>query len=298
MNTQAFSCLRGRAGRYAATALGAVAVLAFGGFAPAAAQAAAPTTLYVSPGGNDTGTCPVASPCATVGYALTQAASGATINVTGTIINNVTISHPVTITTWPGHSPAVLDGTANNAAVVSVGPGVTGITLLDLTIENGNEGIYDDLGTLTLTQSTVSGNSGPGIDTDGTVTVTDSTITNNAITGIKNNGATTTVIASTISGNTGYGIWNLNGTVAMGATIMASNAGTVAGTASANCDPAAGPGSIVSATYNLTNDPTGTACGFIQSTDLWNKNPLLGHLASNGGPTRPCCPPPRARPPT
>ena len=188
MNTQAFSCLRGRAGRYAATALGAVAVLAFGGFAPAAAQAAAPTTLYVSPGGNDTGTCPVASPCATVGYALTQAASGATINVTGTIINNVTISHPVTIATWPGHSPAVLDGTANNAAVVSVGPGVTGITLLDLTIENGNEGIYDDLGTLTLTQSTVSGNSGPGIDTDGTVTVTDSTITNNAIAGIKQRG--------------------------------------------------------------------------------------------------------------
>ena len=42
----------------------------------------------------------------------------------------------------------------------------------------------------------------------------------------------------------------------------------------------------MSATYNLTNDPTGTACGFIQSTDLWNKNPLLGHLASNGGPTQ------------
>jgi hypothetical protein len=119
MNTQVFSCLRGHAGRYAATALGAVAVLAFGAFAPAAAQAAAPTTLYVSQGGFDSGTCPSTAPCATVSYALTQAASGATIKVSGTIDDHITISHPVTITTWPGGpavSPGVLDGTASGTS--------------------------------------------------------------------------------------------------------------------------------------------------------------------------------------
>ena len=136
-------------------------MLALGAFAPAAAQAAAPTTLYVSQGGLDSGTCTSASPCATVSYALTQAASGATIEVSGTIDDHLVISSPVTITTWPGGpavGPAVLDGTASGT-VVTVNSGVTGVTLHDLTIENGAHGIPNS-GTLTLTDSTVSGNSG------------------------------------------------------------------------------------------------------------------------------------------
>src|ERR1700752_602804 len=90
---------RSVAGRYAAAALTA---LALGLFVPAAARAAAPATLYVSQGGLDSGTCTSASPCATVSYALTQAASGATIKVSGTIDDRVSIASPVTITTWPG----------------------------------------------------------------------------------------------------------------------------------------------------------------------------------------------------
>ena len=38
--------------------------------------------------------------------------------------------------------------------------------------------------------------------------------------------------------------------------------------------------------YNLTNDKTSTACEFDAATDLVNKNPLLGALANNGGPTQ------------
>ena len=38
--------------------------------------------------------------------------------------------------------------------------------------------------------------------------------------------------------------------------------------------------------YNLTNDPTSATCGFSASTDLVNKNPDLGPLANNGGPTQ------------
>jgi predicted outer membrane repeat protein len=310
MNTQAVSSTRGRAGRYAAAALGAGAVLALGAFAPAAAQAAAPATLYVSQGGLDSGICTSANPCATVSYALTQAASGATIKVSGTIDDHLTISHPVTITTWPGgpaRSPAVLDGTASGT-VVTVGSAVTGVTLHDLTIQHGAGntagGIYN-LGTLTLTDSTVSGNTGVsfgvgGIFNDaggagfGTITIIDSTISGNKASsnggGIFSRG-TTTIIASTISGNTapntGGGIYAQGGstfgggTVTLAATIVAANTAKTGG----NCF-AASANSLSSAGYNLTNDKTGTACSFKAATDRVNKNPLLGHLASNGGPTK------------
>ena len=126
MNTQPVSWTRRRAGRYAATALGAAAVLAFGALGPVATQAAAAATLYVSQGGLDSGTCTSASPCATVSYALTKAASGATIEVSGTIDDHLAIKSPVTITTWPGGPagrPAALDGTASGP-VVTVDPGL------------------------------------------------------------------------------------------------------------------------------------------------------------------------------
>jgi hypothetical protein len=293
MNTQAITRRRGRAGRYTAAALGAGAVvLTFGAFAPATAQAAAPATLFVSQGGLDSGTCPSTAPCATVSYALTQAASGAMIKVSGTIDDHITISNPVTITTWlggPDGSSAVLDGTANGN-VVSVSVGVTGVTLQDLTIENGGQGInhpgFGPGDTLTLTDSTVSGNNGGGIYNGSTMTITDSTIANNTLGG---NGAgggiinagTMTVIASTISGNTapsGGGIYSGPGaTATLGATIVAGNTG-------GNCLGSAA--SLHSVGYNLTNDPNGTACSFTATTDLVNKNPLLGPLAGNGGPTQ------------
>src|SRR5258708_31741127 len=82
IHTQAFFRTRGRAGRYAATALGALA-LAFGAFAPAAAQAAAPATLFVSQSGLDSATCTEACPCAHFSYALTQVPSRALIADSG-----------------------------------------------------------------------------------------------------------------------------------------------------------------------------------------------------------------------
>jgi len=290
MNTQAVSS-RLRAGRYSAIALGAGAVLALGILAPSAAQAAAPTTLYVSHGGLDSGTCTSASPCATVSYALTKAASGATIKVSGTIDDHVNISHPVTITTWPGgpaRSPAVLDGTASGGVVFN---SAVGVTLKDLSIENGGNrtvgaGIAN-VGTMTVIDSTVSGNNaqsfGGGIDNDGTMTVIDSTISGNAGGGIENgvnNHATLTIIASTVSNNTGGGIISNNtaATASLGATIVAGNTG-------GNCVPVF-TSNFSSAGYNLTSDKTGKACAFTAATDRVNKNPLLGHLAKNGGPTK------------
>jgi hypothetical protein len=233
----------------------------------------------------------VASPCATVSYALTKAASGATIEVSGTIDDNPAIASPVTITTWPGGpagSPAVLYGKVSGP-VVTVDPGVAGVTLHDLTIEHGSVGVFNSEGTLTITDSTVSGNVNGGEPyagiynyADSTTTVIDSTVTDNSGdsdvgAGIYNS-ATMTVIASTISGNTGGGIAGNGGTATLGATIVADNTGS-------NCygyDTA----SLYSAGYNLNNDATGAACSFTAATDLVDKNPALGPLASNGGPTQ------------
>jgi hypothetical protein len=76
----------------------------------------------------------------------------------GTTDDHLNISSPVTISTWPGgpaDSPAILDGTANGT-VVFVDALVTGVTLHDMTIENGTLGITNN-GTLTVTDSAVSG---------------------------------------------------------------------------------------------------------------------------------------------
>ena len=88
-----------------------------------------------------------------------------------------------------------------------------------------------------------------------------------------------TILNSTISGNAGFGIAsdNVNVTATIGASIVADNTGV-------NCDPDSSI-SFESVGHNLTNDTTGTACGFTASTDLVNKNPLLGPLANNEGPT-------------
>jgi hypothetical protein len=283
---------------YVAVAVGAVVALTLGALTTVDAEAAAPTLLFVSQTGLNTGKCTSTKPCATVTYALTKAASGATIEVSGTIDDHIAISSPVTVTTWPGgpaRSPAVLDGTASGT-VVSVGVGV-GVTLADLTIESGALGIYND-GTLTLSDSTVSGNAtgaepyaGVWNYYNGDITVVDSTIAgnsgNNVGAGIYNIG-TATVIASTVSGNTGGGIYSgQDVTVSLGATIVAENTGD-------NC-LAYDAGSLFSAGYNLTNDASGSACSFTAATDSVNENPLLGPLANNGGPTNTMLPGPTSQ---
>ena len=253
--------------------------------------------------------CVEASPCATVSYALTQAASGATIEVSGTIKDHLDIASPVTITTWvggPAGAPAVLDGTANGT-VVTIGASVLGVTLKDLTVQNGagsNGGGILNGGTLMLTNSTLRGNAaggvGGGIDNDGTMTVTDSTVGMNSAPfnggGIADLGILT-VIASTISGNTvpgntgGGGIFSGSNArpATLGATIVAGNSGD-------NCDTF-DAGSLSSAGYNLTNDKTGTACSFKTLRPTWPTGLHSWVLSPTmvGRPI-PCCLVPKALP--
>ncbi len=182
-------------------------------------------TLYVnsnptnSNAGNDC--TQLLAPCATVSYAVSRAATGDTIEVAGTIDDNVNdVPTDITLTISgdeaPSDSPAVLNG--GGAGTVVTVPSRSNVTLDYLTIQNGSNagsgGGIENNGTLTLNNSTVTGNSstganGGGIDNTGTLTVSYSTISGNTANqnggGISSEAGTITVSDTTISGNTADG---------------------------------------------------------------------------------------------
>jgi hypothetical protein len=162
-------------------------------------------------------------------FAATNSASQNTITVSYGTFN---IPSNTTITGATSGSGATLTNlvTVNGAGawtVFAVGSGVTGAALNNLTITNGHSneigGGINNSGTLTVSNSTVSGNtatgaggSGGGIYNSGTLIVTNSTfggnIADNSGGGIYNAG-TLTVTDSTFSGNStpigaGGGIYN------------------------------------------------------------------------------------------
>jgi len=154
------------------------------------------------------------------------------------------------------------------------------------TINNGG-GIFQNGGTLIITNSTFSGNSaasGGGIASgSGTTTITNSTFSGNSATGgtgggIDIGGSTTTITNSTFSGNsatsgTGGGITQVAGTVTLRNTIVANSI------LSGNCD-----GTIVNGGNNIDD---GITCGWGSiSGSMSSTNPLLGTLANNGGSTQ------------
>jgi predicted outer membrane repeat protein len=164
-------------------------------------------------------------------------------------------------------------------------------------------GIYNEGGTVSVTDSTFSNNTGgygsgianaPYATASGTVTVTNSTFSDNTTSGeggaIYNSGsssadATLTVTNCTFSGNSavdqGGGIYNDGGTVSVKSTILASSTGGNCGSSSST---------IGDAGYNISDD---SSCGFAATTAANGQaigdgvNPLLDitGLTDNGGPT-------------
>jgi hypothetical protein len=139
---------------------------------------------------------------------------GGTLSIrNSTISGNAALADCTVYVCFPGRGGGVYNrsGTlivthstiAGNSSDHGSGVAVYGgtVTVIDSTISgNTGGGVAVGYGTLTVTTSTISGNTGGGIEVDGrgTVTVTTSTISDNTGGGVFNNG-TVTVADSTIS---------------------------------------------------------------------------------------------------
>jgi hypothetical protein len=274
--------------------------------------------------------------------AIADANDGDTIDfaVTGSITlttDELLVDKSITIS-GPGSDNLTVDG--NQAShVFHVSGGVTA-TVAGLSITNGGEvpgaggGIYNDHSTLAIDHCTVSGNHGSvggGVYNDGysgtaTLTVTNSTFSGNSVAapysvgsggGIYNNGsygsATLTVANSTFSGNSaGYLDYGWGGAIyndgSLGSATLTLNNSTFSGNSAGyhgggiyngsgmvtirhtilnagawgeNLSNAYG--SVSSLGYNLSSDNGG---GFLTATgDQINTDPMLGPLQDNGGST-------------
>jgi hypothetical protein len=220
---------------------------------------------------------------------ILAASSGDTINfnVSGTITLGSTLSGIAINLTIDGSGQSITVDGANSFHILIVNTGAT-LTLHNLTIAKGfgieGGGILNH-GTLTVTNTTFSGNSasgsGGGIDNFGALTVANSTFFGNSAQlsgGIDNVGAQT-VTNSTFSDNSavvgGGGINNEPlGSTTLKGTILAAEPG-------GNCG-----GLITDGGYNISDDvscPIASGTSVDGSTTL-NLDPL--GLANNGGPTQ------------
>jgi hypothetical protein len=113
--------------------------------------AAAAATRLVSPSGSDSGDC-VASPCATIGFAVSQAGAGDTISVAaGTYAESVLIDKRLSLV---GHS-ATIDADGFDNGIVISGASAAGTSVRGFTVENaGLEGIF----AVETAQLTIAGN--------------------------------------------------------------------------------------------------------------------------------------------
>jgi len=149
-------------------------------------------------------------------------------------------------------------------------------------------GIYASLGTVTLSNLEVSGNtaadSGGGIHSNAGISITNTTISGNSshFGGglLISSSDPSSILNSTITANldpSGSGVGGLY--VATAVTIKNS---IFAANASAECWDISGP-NITSLGYNIEDTDT---CGFSATGDQPNTDPLLGPLADNGGSTQ------------
>jgi CSLREA domain-containing protein len=214
----------------------------------------------------------------------------------------------------------VRDGRATSAAT-ALGAGILNENVLDLSEcviadndANAGGGLFNNLGTVTIDECTFSGNAaqdpgptnaqGGAIFSNGSVEITRSTLSGNSadLSGhaIFANGGALSIENSTLSGNLGGADPALviqNANVVLTNTTIVENSGVglnafsfdethtldvantiVASNAGNECNISASS-PVLTITSSLSSDATCT--GF----DLPNRNPQLGALANNGGPT-------------
>lgn len=140
-------------------------------------------------------------------------------------------------------------------------------------------GISQGSGTLTIDESTITGNTATGA---GGVNAFASDSAEGG--GVDQNSGSLTVTGSTVSGNATSvpagpheAASGANFELGVGGTFQDSIVANPIG--ASNC----GQGTFTSNGYNLEDTDT---CNFTQTTDISNKDPMLGPLAANGGPTQ------------
>jgi hypothetical protein len=156
-----------------------------------ASTALASNTWYVDGvNGSDTNDCKTSpTACHTIGHAIALASSRDTINVApATYRENLTI--PISLKVIGSDAKTTIIDGGQNGTVVTVSNTKAHVTLSKLTMQNGyaghgGGGILND-GTLTVNDSTLSGNSagngdGGGIHNNGTLTVNKSTLSGTGI---------------------------------------------------------------------------------------------------------------------
>jgi len=218
-------------------------------------NAVASTTRYVNgASGNDSNNGKTsATACKTIGRAIFYSTSGDSIVVAaGTYTENLSVGFDLSIVGANART-TIIDG-GHSSTTITVGSTTAHVNLAQLTIRNGSGlshgggGIYN-LGTLTITNTTVSGNRsddsiaaigglGGGIYNSGTLAINDTTISGNSVTrlrltaspyggGVYNTGKLT-IVNSTISANQASDYWPSGvpyggGIANVGGTVMISN---------------------------------------------------------------------------
>ena len=213
--------------------------------------------------------------------------------------NGITISGNNASRVLNATGPLTLNGvTITGGIVAGAGGGVSAngnVTLTDSTISGntattGAGGGLSANGTLVLTNSTISDNTGQGagggVWANGTAALTNSTISGNTATtgaggGLAANGTVTLVYATLVQNSSSVGA-NLD--AAGGGLTSFGSVVAQAGGGGANC----AVGSTTSNGFNFSDDASaGVSCHFDAATDLvgTSNDPNLGALENNGGPT-------------
>ncbi len=179
------------------------------------ASAASATNIWYVDGMNGSDNNDCKSPqtaCQTIGHAISLASSGDSITVAAaTYTEKLTIGFNLKILGADATS-TIIDG-GGKGRVVKISGRHSHVTLSKLTISKGhsgggNGGGISNNGTLTISDSTISGNyaaNGGGVYNAGTLTINNSTISGNSCKqgggGINNAGKILTINNSTLSGN-------------------------------------------------------------------------------------------------
>jgi len=169
-------------------------VFSSGAFLGRTASAAAPVVLYVSPTGSDTtGNGSLATPYATIPYAVSLAPTGASVIVLpGTYDETVMITKPLTLESQSLQpSNTIINAIGQPNGIVVVGSAAAGTVIQGLTVENANNhGIYAQDSSQVAIQNNVVTNNGlniiPTLGEDKAIELTgtsNSTVADNTATG-------------------------------------------------------------------------------------------------------------------